>query len=464
MVCIKECPFDIAREEPEVFFSLPDGIYLQRVELLRERMARTGTDYVVIYGDREHFANIEYFTRYDCRFEEGLFILSREGKKTIVVGNEGMAYSYYIPYEIDRLSYRHLSLQGQPRDNTPRLREIFARAGIDKTVQVGVVGVKYFNQGEADDPAHTYDIPSYMLNELFEAADEKKTVNYTSQITGLPDGLRMVLRTPEEAVYIEYQAVKSANAVRRMLKAAKPGISETELAVYAGCDLSPWQMYPLVNLSPRSVGLGLRSPDGRMKMALGEVFGLCYSQRGSLCSKVGIAAYNEATVADHLKGKIDVFYKKHWQAVAAWLAAVKVGVSGGELYNQVMNLIGGPEFNVTLNPGHYIAMDEWSNSGVYKDSPLPVISASALQTDIIAASSDPVMTAICEDTVIVAGRAFQNRVKDGYPEVYARIEARRKMIRGVLNIPISDDVMPVSPLAGVMFPYMLDTSKVYALE
>jgi hypothetical protein len=464
MVQIKECPFDILQEEPEQFFNLPDGIYLQRVELLRERMEKTGTDYVVIYGDREHFANLEYFTRYDCRFEEGLFILSRGGNKTIVVGNEGMAYSYYIPYEIDRIRYRHLSLQGQPRENTPRLREVFAQAGIDKTSTVGVVGIKYFNEGEADDPAHTYDIPSYMVNELFKTACETRVINYTRQITGLPDGLRTVLRTPEEAVYIEYQAVKSANAIRRMLKAAKPGISETELAVYAKCDLSPWQMYPLVNLTPRSVSLGLRSPDARMKMTLGEVFGLCYSQRGSLCSKVGIAAYNEATVADHLKGKIDSFYKKHWQAVAAWMAAVKVGVSGGELYDQVMGIIGGPEFGVTLNPGHYTAMDEWSNSGAYKNSPLPVLSASALQTDIIAAGSNPVMTAICEDTVIVADGAFRKKVKDAYPGVYARIEARGKMIREILNIPVSDDLMPVSPLAGVMFPYMLDPSKVYALE
>jgi hypothetical protein len=464
MVQIKQCPFDIIQEESESIFHLPDEVYVRRVELLRERMAQTGTDYVIIYGDREYFANIEYFTRYDSRFEESLFILSQTGKKAIVVGNEGWAYSYYIPYEIDRLHYLHLSLQGQPRENTLALREVFTQAGISKDSRVGVVGHKYFHEGEIEDPAHTYDLPSYMIQELFRAADEKNVTNYTKEIIGLPDGLRIILRNPAEAAFIESRAVKAANAIRRMLKAAKPGLSETELAIRAKSDLSPWQMYPLVNMGPKSVSLGLRSPDDRIHMRLGEVFGLCYSLRGSLCSKVGIAAYNDATVSDPLKGKIETFYKKHWQAVAAWLGVLKVGVTGGELYSAVMDIIGGPEFGVSLNPGHYIAMDEWSNSGVYKNSPLPIKSASALQTDIIASSSGPVMTAICEDTVIAAGAGFRKAFKDEYPEVYARIEGRVKMVRELLNIPISDDVLPLSPLTGVMFPYMLDTSRIYALE
>jgi hypothetical protein len=222
-------------------------------------------------------------------------------------------------------------------------------------------------------------------------------------------------------------------------------------------------MYPLVNFGALSVSLGLRSPDSRIALSLGDVLGICYSQRGSLCSKVGIAAYDETTVAGHLKGKVENFYQKHWQAVAAWLAALKVGITGGQLYNAVMDLIGGSEFGVTLNPGHYIGMDEWTNSSCSPGSTLPVISASVLQTDIIASRADPVMTAICEDTVIVADDDFRKTLKRAYPGVYARIEKRTKMVRELLNIPVSDDVLAVSPLTGVMFPYMLNTSLVYTL-
>jgi Xaa-Pro aminopeptidase len=463
MVTIKQCPLEIITEETEYPFYLPDSIYTQRVNLLRDRMARTGTEYVIIFGDREHFANIEYFTRYDCRFEEGLFILSAKGEKTIVVGNEGMSYSRYIPFETNRILFRHFSLQGQPRNGTPALRQIFADVGINKNSKVGVIGFKYFNAGEVEDPGHTYDVPAYIMEELFRTADEKNVVNFTSHLTSLPDGIRMIIRTPEEAAYIEYQAVKTANVIRRLLKAAKPGMNEAELACYARCDLSPWQMYPLVNFGTLSVSLGLRSPDSRLTLFLGDVFGLCYSQRGSLCSKVGIAAYDEATVAGCLKGRIESFYGKHWQAVAAWLAALKTGVTGGQLYNAVMDIIGGDEFGVTLNPGHYIGMDEWTNSSCSPESDLPVVSASVLQTDIIASRSDPVMTAICEDTVIVADVDFRKTLKQAYPGVYARIEKRTGMVRELLNIPVSGDVLAVSPLTGIMFPYMLNTSLVYAL-
>ncbi|MDR2110607.1 MAG: M24 family metallopeptidase [Spirochaetaceae bacterium] len=463
MVTIKQISPEIILEETEYPFQLPDSIYTQRIKLLEEHMVQTGTEYVIIYGDREHFANIEYFTRYDCRFEEGLFILSVRGEKTIVAGNEGMAYSRYIPFEINRIRFRHFSLQGQPRDGTPALRQIFADTGIGKHSKVGVIGFKYFDKGEVEDPGHTYDLPAYIMEELFRTADEKNTVNFTPHLTSLPDGIRMVIRTPEEAAYIEYQAVKTANVVRRLLKAAKPGMSETELARCAQCDLSPWQMYPLVNFGPLSVSLGLRSPDSQITLSLGDVFGICYSQRGSLCSKVGIAAYDEATIAGHLKGTIENFYQRHWQAVTAWLAALKTGVTGGELYSAVMDIIGGGEFGVTLNPGHYIGMDEWTNSSCSPGSNLPVVSASVLQTDIIAARADPVMTAICEDTVIVADEDFRAALKQAYPGVYARIEKRTEMVRKTLNIPVSGDVLAVSPLTGVMFPYMLNTSLVYAL-
>ncbi|MDR1505556.1 MAG: hypothetical protein LBI67_00480 [Treponema sp.] len=463
MVTIKQCPPDIIEEEAEHPFYLPDSVYARRVDLLQQSINEAGLDYVVVFGDREHFANIEYFTRYDCRFEEGLFILSAEGEKTIVVGNEGMGYSRYIPFEITRIRFRHFSLQGQPREGTPKLREIFADAGIGRSSRVGVTGFKYFDEGEIEDPEHTYDLPGYIMEELFLTTDEKNVVNYTSRLTSLPGGIRMTLRTPEEAAYIEYQAVKTANVIRRLLKAVKPGMSETELARQAQCDLSPWQMYPLVNFGPLSVSLGLRSPDSRITLAPGDVFGLCYSQRGSLCSKVGIAARSEADIPDSLAGCVESFYQKHWQAVAAWLSALKVGVTGGLLYDTVMDIIGESEFGVSLNPGHYIGMDEWTNSACAPGSTVPVVSAAALQTDIIASSVEPVMTAICEDTVIVADKDFRDTFKQAYPGIYRRIEKRNRMVRDILGIPLSDDVLAVSPLTGVMFPYMLDTSKVYAL-
>ena len=96
---IKECPDYILAENIETPIALSPNVYLDRLVHLRQRIIDLNLDYVVIYGDREHFANIEYFTRYDCRFEEALFVFGADGSRSIVVGNEGEALCGYIPYD-----------------------------------------------------------------------------------------------------------------------------------------------------------------------------------------------------------------------------------------------------------------------------------------------------------------------------------------------------------------------------
>ena len=129
-------------EVPQIPMERED--YLFRIGLLRARMAEDGVDIALLFGDREHFSNIEYFSGYDCRFEEGILAIPREGTPTIVCGNEGMGYSYAIPYEINRVYYRNLSLQGQPRRAEEKLDEIFRVMGVNADSRVGVIGYKYF--------------------------------------------------------------------------------------------------------------------------------------------------------------------------------------------------------------------------------------------------------------------------------------------------------------------------------
>ena len=99
---------------PVVEFAKED--YEERIGRLVGSIRDRGLTHMVIYGDREHFSNVEYFTRYDCRFEETLFVVGADGRRSIVVGNEGMGYSRVIPVDVDRYLYQNFSLQGQPRD------------------------------------------------------------------------------------------------------------------------------------------------------------------------------------------------------------------------------------------------------------------------------------------------------------------------------------------------------------
>ena len=51
---------------------LPASIYADRLERLRAGMEERGYDHIVVWGDREHSANIAYLTGFDPRFEEAV--------------------------------------------------------------------------------------------------------------------------------------------------------------------------------------------------------------------------------------------------------------------------------------------------------------------------------------------------------------------------------------------------------
>ena len=111
---------DFGRPVSEPF--IPDEEYDARIAAARELMRRKSLDALVIYGDREHFANLAYLTGYDPRFEEALCVLTAEGNPTLIVGNEGPGYARLSPVALNVVLYQTFSLLGQPRDQLVPLR------------------------------------------------------------------------------------------------------------------------------------------------------------------------------------------------------------------------------------------------------------------------------------------------------------------------------------------------------
>ncbi len=448
---------------PQILLDRND--YLMRLDLLRARMRADKIDIVLMYGDREHFANIEYFTSYDCRFEEGLLAVPAEGVPTLLVGNEGMSYSYQVPYEIKRVYYRNFSLQGQPRRAEERLDGILRDMGITTDTRVGMIGFKYFLPEYCiGDPAHCFDVPNYVMETLYSVADRDNVINYTSALTGLDGGIRLRVHSAKEIAAAEAAANRSAGCILRMMKNLRPGVKEYEVGRNARIGVSPVEMFSLTNFGAQHVSIGLRSPDDTTQLRLGEVCGLCYSVRGSLTSRVGVAAFNEETMQDDLKPSLFDFYGKFFDAMCRWYEELRVGVDGNTLHHAVHDLIGAPEYGVALNCGHYTGKDEWVNSMAFDGSEYVLPDGAYLQADIIASNPDPVRTAICEDPVIIAGKDLRDALAKEYPDVWARIAERREAMISHLGIDIGEDVLPLSDINAAMFPFMLNLNMVYAIE
>ncbi len=72
--------FGVPHDAPRI----PAATYEKRC---RDAYARARCDWLVVYADREHLANIAFLSSYDPRFEEALLMLGPRDQRVLVVGN-----------------------------------------------------------------------------------------------------------------------------------------------------------------------------------------------------------------------------------------------------------------------------------------------------------------------------------------------------------------------------------------
>ncbi|MCZ8088534.1 MAG: aminopeptidase P family N-terminal domain-containing protein, partial [Rhodobacteraceae bacterium] len=99
-----------------------------RLAALRAAAAARGHDALVIYGDREHAANLHWLTGFDPRFEEAVLVVTPTDA-LLLAGNECLPYTETSPLVaagIIRTAHcASLSLPSQPR-GTARLADLLA--------------------------------------------------------------------------------------------------------------------------------------------------------------------------------------------------------------------------------------------------------------------------------------------------------------------------------------------------
>src|SRR5690242_8084483 len=158
---------------------VPAALYAARLAALRQRAAARGLDAILVYGDREHFANLAYLTGFDPRFEEALLILTPDRAPVLLAGNEDVAYTAISPLDLEVVLYQTFSLISQPRAASPPLRTILRDAGLGASScrRVGMAGWKYFVAAESDAPEHWSEAPAYLVDTLREMGCEVRNAN-----------------------------------------------------------------------------------------------------------------------------------------------------------------------------------------------------------------------------------------------------------------------------------------------
>ena len=267
---------------PTVEPIVPPETYEARIAEARRRAAAAGYDALLVYGDREHFANLAYLTKYDPRFEEALLILAPGHTPALLVGNEGMAYAAICPAKVDRVLFQTFSLISQPRGNSAPLGTILRNAGIGEGKRIGIAGWKYFSAIESDAPEQWVEAPAYIVDVLRGMGCA--VFNATALFMEPEHGLRAINDVDQLASF-EYASTLGSQGLRDLIFNVRPGLTEYEVARLMGMNGFPNSCHPLVCSGERTP-LGLASPSSR-RMQEGDPLFASLSLWGSNNARAG---------------------------------------------------------------------------------------------------------------------------------------------------------------------------------
>jgi hypothetical protein len=203
--------FGLPLEAPRI----PAATYAKRC---REAYSRAGCDWLVVYADREHLANIAFLSGYDPRFEEALLLLGPQEKRVLIVGNEGESYAPLASLPgLDIVLAQGMSLMGQDRALKPDLGAVLREAGIGSGQTIGLVGWKYFEPTEWDDASPGLFVPHYLVAMLGRIAGGSDALKDATRVLMHPTtGLRSTIDV-DQIVLHEWGAARASAAVWRIV-------------------------------------------------------------------------------------------------------------------------------------------------------------------------------------------------------------------------------------------------------
>ncbi|WJL96756.1 aminopeptidase P family N-terminal domain-containing protein [Microbacterium sp. ET2] len=435
---------ELPRELPRV----AGATYEARIAATEQAMADRGLGALVVYADREHFANLAYLTGFDPRYEEALLVLVPGRKPRLFVGNEDEAYADIIEYDLDVIRFAKLSLTGQPDTQNLALGDVLREAGLAEVGTVGVVGWKWY-QGAGTDG--WIDVPHYIVVELQRLAD--RVVNATDIFTGYGTGLRYQNEV-DQVAYFEFVGGHGSQSVINLISGIRPGMTELEASQLLNPYMLPFNYHPTMLGGPNT-RFGVASAGSR-ELQLGDRVASGLGYWGSNTARAGYLVEDADQLPADAKGYVQDLVIPYFATAAAWYENVRIGMTAGEMYDITFDRIGDPYFGVFLNPGHFIHLDEWPGSPVAKGSDVQFQSGNAIQLDIIPmVASGAHHTSQIEDGIVLADEQLRAELAEKYPGAWDRIQARRAMLSGTFGIELHEEVLPLSNAAGYLPPFWL---------
>ena len=440
---------------PDAAPELPASIHAARLERLRARAAERGYDRLVLYADREHSANLAWLSGFDPRFEEAILVMGATGRPVLLAGNECIGLARVARLPVEAVLFQELSLPSQPRDRSEPLETILAETGIGAGARVGVVGWK------APQDRAWIEAPAFLVDTLRLLVGPSGSVgNATDLLIDAAEGLRVV-NEPDQIAAFEHAACETSTGVRNLLWGLRPGMREREAVRLLEWSGAPLSCHLMLTAGPRA-RYGLLSPGDRV-IERGDPLTVAFGIWGALNCRAGFVVEGGSELPEGVRDYVGKLVGPYFEAVAAWYAALRVGVTGGELQSIVDEHLGDRFFGIFLNPGHQIGLDEWVGSPIFPGSPIELRSGMVLQVDIIPATGGPYFTTNIEDGVAIADATLRATLAAACPDLWARVTARRAFMHEALGIALHPDVLPLSNIPAYLPPFLLRPDRAMTL-
>lgn len=455
--CIKS-PINTSKVDYSEFPEVNSNDYKKRIGVLVEAAQKQEFDHVVIYGNREHFSNMHYLTGFDPRFEDALLILTKDKKPVIIVGLEGEDYCKIIPYDIETKLYIPFGLPGQP-GTSKSLSTLLQESGIKAGEKIAVIGYKHYAnlKGKVD---YCIDLPHFIGQSLIDLLGKENVLNKTDWMISNEYGLRMIL-SAKEIIQSEFSSTKSSRKTYNAIANVKEGMSEMEASQLLNVDGEPMITYPGLSFGIENTSYGLASPTHKKKLEKGDMESIGIGYRRANIHRLGCFVNDKKELIDAFGEHAYDFTKLYFEAVCKWYEIFKIGVSGKEIHNKVQKVFDKcAEYSTKLNYGHQISTEEWINSMIAEDCNAKVKSGMAFQCDFTVGIQNPSYALHVEDGIVIADEELQEEIKLLAPQCYQRMMNRRKFMIETLNIQIQPEVLPLSDMQAMMFPFMGNTNTI----
>ena len=198
---------------------------------------------------------------------------------------------------------------------------------------------------------------------LKQIVPKDQLVNGAHLLIGADQGIRTINNANEIAHY-EYGATLAGIGMLNTINSVAVGKTELELAGNLAQFGQPNSITTICATGARFTNATLYPRNKAVE--LGDTFSTSVGYKGGLSSRAAYVAESKDDLPETARAYEEKVAKPYFNAYCTWLETIQIGMKAGELYDRIEAVLPKEDYHWELNPGHFVADEEWMSSPFLK--------------------------------------------------------------------------------------------------